>query len=175
VVEVGDALEPLGIRSPLKPYLRDEIGEWTTEDFEEREAITKTFDVTDRVTVAGKYQVGFRYTRGWYGLHIRRVALAAAPRGQPEQRTVLSQDEHDGTAANRNQANVYTVTLKKHDPARRYFIIADIKGTTSEGKPANRQGCNGTVWLKARMPDDWLERLTDIRPLTDDELRQRRQ
>jgi hypothetical protein len=174
VVEIGDALEPLGIRNPLKPYLRKEIGAWESDDFKEREAITKTFDVTEHVTVPGKYQVGFRYTRGWHGLHIRRVALASAPKGQSNQRTVLSEDEHNGTAANRNRANVYTVTLNEHDPDRRYFIIADIRGTTSEGKPANRQGCNGSVWMKAQRPDDWLKRLDGVKPLTDDELKARR-
>ena len=173
VVDIGDALEPLGIVNPLKPYLRGEIGAWTTQDFAEKERLTKTFEVTDHVTVAGEYAIGFKYTTGWWGLNVHRVALASAPAGEPPTLTTLSEDKHDGVAAARNKANVYTVKLAKHDRALRYFVVVDLKGITSRGKPANRQGCNGSVWMKARMPDDWRQRLQRVKPLTREEMNKR--
>jgi len=171
--DIGDALEPQGIVNPLKAYLRREIGGWKTADFDDKARIVKRFDVTDDLTVAGEYQVGFKYTSGWWGLTIFKVALASAPADAPEKLAVLSEDEHHGVAAARNKANVFTVMLKKRDPAVRYFIVADVRGVTSTGKPPGRQGCNGSVWIRARLPDDWAERLAGVKPLTDEELRAR--
>jgi len=173
VVGIGDALAPLGILNPLKPYLRCEIGGWVTEDFDKKTRITKKFDVTDYVKTAGDYEVAFKYTKGWWGLSIFRVALASAPADKPDQLTELSVDEHKGSAAARNKDNVYLVTLKKYDPDVRYFVVADIRGTCSVGKPANRRGCNGTVSMKARLPKDWKDKLGKARPLSDDEMLQR--
>ena len=82
----------------------------------------------------------------------------------------MSVDEHPGSAAHRNRANVYTVTLEHRDPGARYVIVADIRGTPRHGRPPERQGCNGSVWIKGRMPSDWRARIEQAVPLTDEEL-----
>ena len=157
----------------MQPFLRKDVGKWETHDFDKEVRITKTFDITTHLTAAGTYRVGFKYTTGWWGLHVFRVALAAAPADQPDKLTILSEDKHDGVAAARNKANVYAVKLDKHDPAVRYLVIADVRGVTSVGKPPERQGCNGSVWMKGVLPEDCMERLREVKPLTDEELRQR--
>ena len=171
VVGIGDALEPLGIRNALKPYLRRDIGKWETDEFQpKKQHITKTFEVTDRVLTPGAYEVGFKYTGGWWGLGITRVALASAPADNPKQLTELSVDEHTGSAGARNKDNIFTVQLKRHDANCRYFIVANVHGNSSADKRPDRRGCNGEVWMQAVLPADWEKRLADVRPLTDTEL-----
>ena len=172
---IARSLESLGIRNPVGAYLREEIGKWVTEDFDESANTTKTFDVTQYLKTPGVYQVGFKYTSGWNGLSISRVALAAAPADKPDQLTEVSVDEHPGSAAVRNRANVYTVTLKQRDAAARYFIVADVRGTPRHGRPPQRQGCNGSVWIKGRMPEDWRTKIEQATPLTDEELAKKQQ
>ena len=149
---VGDALAPLGIGNPVRTRLPAEIGGWVTGDFDPTERITKKWDVTRRLAGAGRYEVDFKYTSGWWGLTIYRVALASARADRPHQLTELSCDAHEGMAAYENTANVYTVTLERHDPTLTYYIVADIKGVRSAGKPADRQGCNGTVRIRNVSP-----------------------
>ena len=173
VVGIGDALAGFGIRNPIRPYMRNEVGGWATHDFDEKVRITKTFDVSEHVKIAGTYSVGLQYTTGWWGCAIYRVALASAPKDKPDRLTELSVDKHEGSTGARSKGNVYSVSLKRHDPNTRYFIVADIRGISSVGKPPNRQGCNGIVWMKAIGPKDWQTVLDAVRPLSDDELRQR--
>jgi len=174
VAGIARSLVPLGIRDTIGPYLREEIGQWVTQDFDDGARTTKTFDVTGYLTAPGVYEVGFKYTSGWNGLSISRVALVAAPAEAADRRTEVSVDEHSGSAAVRNRDNVYTVTLDHHDPDAHYSIVADVRGTPSEGRPPERQGCNGTVWIKGRMPDDWRARIERAKPLTDEELASKR-
>jgi hypothetical protein len=173
VAGIARSLEELGIRNPIGAYLREEIGKWVTEDFDEQARISKSFDVTRYLAAPGVYQVGFKYTSGWNGLSIYRVALASAPADTPENLTKLSVDEHQGSAAVRNRANVYTVTLENHDRTQRYYILADVRGTSRHGRPPERQGCNGVVWIKGKMPDAWRTKIEQTVPLTDNELTQR--
>ena len=170
VAGIARSLEKLGIRNPVGAYLREEIGKWVTEDFDEEIRISKTFDATRYLTVPGDYQVGFKYTSGWNGLSISRVALASAPAEAPENLTEVSVDEHQGSAAVRNRANVYTVSLENRDRAKRYCIQVDIRGTSRQGRPPERQGCNGLVWIKGHMPEAWRTKIEQTMPLTDGEL-----
>lgn len=170
VASIAGSLVSLGVRDPIGPYLRQETGRWATDDFDESASITKRFEVTSHLTTAGVYDVGFKYTSGWNGLRISRVALRSAPADAPDQRTDVSVDEHRGSAAVRDRNNVYTVTLEEHDPDARYWVVAEVTGTPSHGRPPERQGCNGTVWIKGRMPDDWRDRVEQATPLTDEEL-----
>ncbi len=168
--DIADSLAALGLRNPLKPYLRNEIGKWKTNDFDQGGRITKTFDVTDVLLAPGEYEVGFKYTGGWNGLGIYGVTLVSAPADDPTQRTVISKDIHRGTAAHRNKANVYRVTLKRRDPKLRYFILADIRGACRFKRPPDKQGCNGVVWMQTRRPADWRKLVEQAKPLTDEQL-----
>jgi len=160
VVDVGQALRPLGVRDPGAPYLRKEVGTWKSEDFEAKESIRKTFDVTAAVFGPGTYQVRFNYTSGWHGLSISRAALATAPKGQPDQLTEVVADKHDGVAAYQNKENTYTLEVPAYDENLSYSLLADIHGVRSSDKPADRRGCNGSVtFWKVRPPG---ERLPDL-------------
>jgi hypothetical protein len=170
MVEIASGLRRLGIRDLFRPYLRREIGKWVTADFDQQARVTKRFEVTDGVTVAGVYDVGFQYTSGWNGLRITRVELVTEPSPSGAPATTVSQDEHVGSAAFRNRANTYTLRLTKHDPAARYYVVAQIEGTPSQGRPPERQGCNGSVWIKGQRPDDWRARVEAAQPLSDEEM-----
>ncbi|NPV46119.1 MAG: hypothetical protein HPY69_04110 [Armatimonadetes bacterium] len=147
VADVSKALAPLGIRNPALSLFRQKVGAWEDQDFEAQEAVQKVWEVTDRLPVPGTYHAEFAYTRGWWGLTIKRVALAAAPADAPDQRTELVADVHDGTAAYESRDNVYTLRLDAVDPAQRYYLVADIVGVRSSDKPENRRGCQGDVFL----------------------------
>jgi len=170
VVDVGKALRPFGVRDPSAPYLHREAGVWQTDDFEAKEAIRKTWDVTAAVSGAGTYQARFNYTSGWHGLSISRAALASAPKGQPDKLTEIAADKHDGVAACQNQANTYTIELPTHDENLSYFLVADIVGVRSSDKPADRRGCNGSVtFWKVRWPGEKLPELP-LLPMDEAEL-----
>jgi hypothetical protein len=172
--QIARSLEPLGIRNVFGSCVREEIGKWTADDFEQQNRITKVIDVTRYLAASGSYEVTFTYTGGWNGLSIERVALAAAPQGKPEDRKELSADKHHGSAAARNQANVYTVALERHEPAVQYFIVADVRGTPRHGRPPERQGCEGAISIKGVRPHDWRTRLELATPLSDEELQKKR-
>jgi len=126
--------------------------------------------VTSYLREPGTYQVGFKYTGGWHGLSISRVALAKAPADTPGQPAEVWVDEHQGSAAVRNKANIYTMELDQVVPAAKYLIVAQVRGTPRQGRPPQRQGCNGSVWIKGQMPSDWRARIVGAEPLTDEEL-----
>ena len=169
-IDIGNSLVALGLRNVVKPYLRNEVGKWITTDFDKGGNITKTFDVTDVLAVPAEYQITFKYTSGWNGLNMYRVALASAPANDPITLTELSVDEHNGSAACQNKGNVYTVKLAKHDPAAKYFIVAKIRGTCQFKQKPGRKGCNGTVLMQTKLPDNWREMIESAKPLTDEEL-----
>ncbi|MGD9519482.1 MAG: glycoside hydrolase family 20 zincin-like fold domain-containing protein [Armatimonadota bacterium] len=153
VSDIADALAPFGVENTMRPYLRSQVGTWVSEDFEENERITKRWEVTKLIDGPGRYTVGFKYTSGWWGLRMYRVALASAPADAPEKLTEVAVDEHEGEAAYRNKDNTYTLEVKAHDPQARYFLVAHIKGVRSSDKDENRRGCEGEVWMRKVMPE----------------------
>jgi hypothetical protein len=153
--DIGKALTGLGITDPGAPYRPHKIGGWEDGDFRpDQERITKRWEVTEAILAPGPYEVRFDYSSGWWGLHMYRVALASAPAGDPEDLSEVVVDEHEGTAAHRNENHTYRLELQERSPDLRYFIIVDIQGTTSEGKPENRRGCAGDVWLELERPSE---------------------
>jgi len=178
VFGISDALTPFGVRSFAPSYPRKKVGAWKSEDFEEKTKITKKWDVTDHILTAGTFGVTFTNARSHYWLDIHRAALASAPAEQPEQLTELSVDKHKGlTAHHSRRANVYTLNLEKLDPGVRYFVVADIKGHPAEAHSGVMLHCKGNVWIRPLRPKNWsFESVSDkLLPLTDEEVRQRRQ
>ncbi len=152
--DIGKALAAFGITDPGAPFRPHKIGSWEDDDFQpEKLRITKQWDATEAIMAAGTYEVRFDYTSGWWGLHMYRVALASAT-GDDEDLTEIAVDEHDGAAAYQNQDNTYSLNLTDYSADLKYFIIADIQGVTSEGKPENRRGCAGDVWLEMVRPPE---------------------
>ena len=166
-VDIADSLARFGVRNPIGPYLRKVVGQWISDDFEAQERLTKKWDVTEHVQGSGTFEITLRYTAGWWGVRLFRVVLASAPAGRAEDLTELSVDEHGGSAAYSSKANRYTVTLQKHDPKLRYFILADIQGRRPSDKAENRRGCNGEAQMKARLPEDWQSLLGKQLPVPD--------
>jgi hypothetical protein len=152
--EAGKALAALGVSDPGAPFRAHQIGGWTDDDFQPgKERITKTWDVTEAISGPGQYLVRFDYTKGWWGLSMFRVALTSAPADHPNSFTEVIVDQHNGVAAYQDKDNTYTLTVAQHDPALRHFIVADVQGVTSEGKPENRRGCQGEVWMRKVRPE----------------------
>jgi len=171
VYGISDALAPFGVRGFASSYFRKKVGAWESEDFQEKTKITKKWDVTDHVLVAGVYEVTFK-NASHFLLDITRAALASAPAEQPDELTEVSVDKHKGqTAYWSNTANEYTLTLDRLDPGLRYFLVADIEGHTSEMHGGVMKHCKGAVWMRAVRPEDFdPQSLADeLLPLTDEE------
>ncbi|MFQ6098279.1 MAG: hypothetical protein ACE5O2_11195, partial [Armatimonadota bacterium] len=149
--DVGKFLARFGVEDPGRPYRINKVGEWKTEDFAQGPRITKRWEVTDLLGGAGTYKVQFTYRSGWYGLHIFKASIMSAPADAPERADTVAADDHEGTAAYENVANVYQFELPEPDPGLRYFIVADLRGMPKES-PADRQGCNGDVFFWKKRP-----------------------
>lgn len=167
--DVGVALRPLGVQDVAAGYLRTGVGGWETDDFEEQERVSMTWEVTGNVTGPGTYRVEFAYAGGWHGLNMFRAALASAPQDAPEELTEVVVDEHHGTAAHQNRDNIYTLQLDEHDPDLRYFLVADIRGTRSSDKPIDRRGCVGKVIMWRDRPPGEELRKPPLLPISEDE------
>jgi len=167
VEDIAQILAPFGVRDPWRPSRPVQIGTWASQDFEPEERIRKVWEVTELLDAPGEYTATFRYTSGWWGLQIARVALCS---GSPEDLTELSADEHPGTAAYENRDNTYTVALKER-AATRYFIVAEIQGVRSSDKAEDRRGCNGEVWMQRREAGEPDFSVPPVGPLEPEALR----
>ncbi len=113
--------------------------------------------MTAYVLGSGTYQLRPVYTKGWNGLDTVRVALAAAPRDEPQKLTEVAVDQHTSFSGAEPKNDLFTLKLPTYDPGLRYFILADIRGTKSSDKLPERRGCNGVVnFWKVRQPGEAL-------------------
>ncbi len=170
VVGIATSLESLGIRNPVKGYMRREVGKWTSTDFDKTPRIKKTFSLGDDLAGPGTYQVRLDYTTGWNGIRGYSAALASAPKGDRNTLTTISMDKHDASVGYRSKGNVYTLVLKSYDPALDYYLIVDIRGTSNIGRPKNRQDCNGVVSIRGVRPANFMAQWDKLMPLSDKEL-----
>lgn len=169
VTDVAMALAPFGVRTALLAYMSRQIGVWQDSDFEEKEAIRKQWDVTGSVLGPGTYQLHPVYTRGWNGLDTTRVALATAPKDQPDKLTEVAVDQHTSFSGAQPRDDLFVLPLPEYDPAVRYFIVAEIRGVRSSDKPVDRRGCNGVVhFCKVRQPGEATPQLP-LLPMSDAE------
>ncbi len=154
--QVSDIVTGYGMQDPNRPYRSRQIGRWVTEDFKTGRDQTKTWEVTSFVAGPGRYQVYFQYEKGWYGAGIRRVRMVSAsalngarsgPAADPSQQKELACDDHEGITGHSPKDTLYALDLKEHDPARRYFIVADLRGVPPNSPP-DKQGCEGRVNMK---------------------------
>ena len=169
VQTVARALERFGVRNPSGVVASRQIGEWSSDDFRETGRIVKEFDVTQDLVAPGTFSVTFQYTVGWNGLGIYKVALVAEPKGRPGERAELTVDDHWGSTAIRSQGNVYTLTLDKHDPSLRYWIVATIRGKRPQDQPLGKKGCSGFIRLRRERGPDWQIRLMNVPPYAEAE------
>jgi tetratricopeptide (TPR) repeat protein len=80
------------------------------------------WDVTDKITRPGVYEVTFWYTAGWKAVSIEWAALYS---GTQE----LAKDPHEGFSGNVKKDITYTLELKKYDKNDRYTIKARLAGS----------------------------------------------
>ena len=154
VYGISDALAPFGIRPFASSYFRKKVGAWTSEDFTKKTRVTKRWDITDHVLVAGTYKVTFK-NASHYKLDTFRAALASAPADNPDQLTELSVDVHKGVTYFRgNKAHIYTLTLDRLEPGLRYYLIGDIEGHPAIAHSGVMKYCKGDVWLRAKRSEN---------------------
>jgi len=149
--DVSSVLVRLGVRDEKFPYRPHRIGAWKTKDFAAGADIRKQWDVSFYITEPGRYRVRFLYEKGWYGLRINRVALAAADPKAPDKLVEVAVDDHVGSTGHHPKNEIYILELKKYDPNLKYFILADVHGRPPDA-PEERRGCNGTVMMR-KLPD----------------------
>jgi hypothetical protein len=114
-----------------KLYQEQGIWRWSTEDIVpsgEDDPRRIVIDVTDRITGPGTYEVVWQYLDGADGLFILSTGLYTADIADPgpEALRPLVVDEHPGFTGGGNSANVYSLTLEEHDPARRYYVLGVV-------------------------------------------------
>jgi hypothetical protein len=174
VYGISDALAPFGIRPFASSYFRKKVGAWTSEDFTKKTRVTKRWDITDHVLVAGTYEVTFK-NASHYKLDTFRAALASAPADNPDQLTELSVDVHKGVTYYRgNKAHIYTLTLDRLEPGLRYYLIGDIEGHPAIAHSGVMKYCKGDVWLRAKRSENATPEtiVANVLPLTDEEVAQ---
>lgn len=169
VAAVSDALRPFGVRNPLAPYLAVEIGQYHTDDFEAKQAITKTIDVTSRVSGGGTYQVNFTHTEGWNAASVSSVALVSAPADHPEQTTEIVMDKHNGVIGYTPTSPTYTLTLPAYDEKLKYFAICSMSGIKSSVQALDRRGCNGSITFWKVKPANEEIKEPPLLPMSDSE------
>jgi len=87
------------------------------------------WDVTDKITGPGVYEVTFWYSAGWKAVSI---AWAALYNGTQE----LAKDAHEGFSGNVKKNITYTLEIKKYDKNGKYTVkavLAGSRGTDSTG------------------------------------------
>ena len=169
VAGISTALRPFGVRNPLAPYLVAEVGQYHSDDFEVKQAITRTVEVTPRVFGDGTYQVRFTHTQGYNGAITSAVTLVSAPADHPEQTTEIATDKHTGVIGYTPKDPVYTLNLPAYDEKLRYFIVCGISGPKSSDKPLDRRGCNGSItFWKVQAPGEEIKQLP-LLPMSDAE------
>ena len=174
VATVSQALAPFGVRNPILPYLRKRVGGWQDDDFEAKQRLTKTWDVTPYIQGPGEYRLDLVHERGWHGISGYSVALATAagpgaPGATPAALTVVAADKHTSSIGYTPRDPVYVLKLPTYDPQAKYFIVADIQGVKSSDKPPERRGCQGNANLwRVRQPDEKIE-MPPLLPMSDAE------
>jgi hypothetical protein len=147
VSQASDIVTNFGVKDPNRPYRTRKIGGWTTDDFKTGQSQKKTWEVTSSVSGPGRYTVFFFYDKGWYGAHIKRVALVSTPADDPNKQTEVACDPHDGVTGHQPKNTVYELVLKEYDPKRKYFVVADLSGQPPNSPP-DRQGCEGHAKMR---------------------------
>lgn len=165
VQAVAGALKPFGVRNSAHLFLSSTIGAWESADFQDTAAIVKEYDVTENVVTPGTYTVTFRYTTGWNGLRISRVALVSSPKDKPAERVELCVDEHAGSTAHISRDNVYRLRLNQFDPDNSYRIVVKMRGVRPQDQQAGKTGCSGTVLFQRERELDWQVRVLNVKPL----------
>jgi hypothetical protein len=177
VAAVSDSLASFGVRNPLQPYLRRRIGGWQDDDFEAKQRIIKTWEVTAFLQGAGEYRVDLVHEKGWNGISGYSVALATAPAAAgpvaqgatPAALSEVAVDKHTSVIGYTPREPVYVLKLPTYDAKLRYFIVADISGVKSSDKVPERRGCQGLANLwKVRQPGEAIE-MPPLLPMSDAE------
>lgn len=149
--EAAGVLLKLGVPDPNLAFRTHVIGGWKTEDFANGAEVQKKWEVTPYLVGPGRYEVQFLYEKGWCGLGMHRVALASADPSAPDKLTEIAFDKHEGITGHQPKNDVYVLDLKDHDAKRKYFIVADVRGSDPRA-PEDRKGCGGSVVMRKLKP-----------------------
>jgi hexosaminidase len=96
------------------------VGDWSPAQITTKLAPME-WDVTAKVTAAGKASVNFEYTDGVHGLDIAWAALL-------EDGNEISRDTHDGFTGGSPRKPAYTLAVPAPKPGARYTLRASVAG-----------------------------------------------
>jgi len=123
------------------------VGRWQTPDFPDNQTVvTKSFDVTDQLTAAGKLFVEWEYRRGECGITIRETALWEVV---GEERRCLARDLHSGFAGWASKGNEYVLDAPAPKAGCRYELTGQIVPCIGRGQIRAR-GSAGEVSMHLR-------------------------
>jgi hypothetical protein len=123
------------------------VGRWQTPDFPDNQTVvTKSFDVTDQVTAAGKLFVEWQYQRGECGITIRETALWEVV---GKERRCLARDLHGGFAGWQSKGNEYVLEAPVPKAGCRYELTGQIVPCIGRGQIRTR-GSAGEVSIHLR-------------------------
>jgi lysophospholipase L1-like esterase len=103
-----------------------------------------TFNLTEKLTEAGPFDLFFQYQKGRHRLHIKEVKLL-------ENGKTISIDKHQGTTGGASRHNRYRIKLEPLKPDAEYKIKALVHtdgGTNSYGT-VSLSKAGGKTWYKA--------------------------
>ena len=169
VAAVAAALAPHGVRQPDAYGQETEVHAWKLEDFREANLREVAIDVSRWVQGPGAYLVTFQYTSGWNGAASLRAAFAESAPADGAARTELVVDEHSGSTGWQSRGNVYRLVLDRHDPTRRYWLLASFRGTRPQDQVEGKRGCEGKITLAKEAPPDVALRIMGTQPLSAEE------
>lgn len=161
MTDVSDAAAGVGVADLGRVYRAGRVGGWTTDDFATGPSQRKVWEVTKSMTEPGRYQVAFCHDSGGQTARIKRVALVGAPAGNPAQQTELSCDAHEGVTGREARNVAYELSLRQHDPQRRYFLVADLDGIARNASPDKSRCVGHAEMRKLRATDAQAESLRD--------------
>jgi hexosaminidase len=108
---LGDGSDMLGVK----------IGDWQPAQIK-TEAAPLEWDVTSKITAAGKASVNFNYTEGAHGIDVAWAALL-------ENGQEISRDTHAGFTGGNPRKPVYTLDVPAPKPGAKYTLRAQVSGS----------------------------------------------
>lgn len=151
VTSVGELCDKLGVPDPGRVYRWHKIGQWRTEDFDNRSPVVRKIEVTDSIDGPGNYQVRFAYRSGVLGLSVSAVRLLCGWGEDPAKLRVVASDVHDCHAGAWDRGNLYVLHVEKAPAGLRWFVEITMSGGRPD-QPKEKRSTNGDIMFSKQRP-----------------------